>query len=169
MVHTREALMIEKLDLLVRFWGLAARHATLGHPLVASEQAELLSLMQLVHTDARLSQVGHAGDCDDTLPAQLIGGGLMVPVELREVSPSGLQVGCSDTVDEGARVVVRATDALQGVEYVIPCRVAWVRPGSPSTLALVVDGTPTRKTLFSGVDVCAVAKPVWESPLQRVA
>ena len=52
--------MIEKLDFLVRFWELKARHATLGEPLGQDEQRELLSLLQLVTGDMHLPEIGRA-------------------------------------------------------------------------------------------------------------
>lgn len=147
--------MIDKLDFLVRFWELSARHATLGHPLMASEQLELLSLMQLVQSDALLPAVGHAATSDDAIPAQLIGEGAILAIELRDVSAYGMRVACADTMQQGTHVVVRAADAVSGVEYALPCKVAWVHRGAPNTMALVVDGIPSRKNFFSPIDAQA--------------
>jgi hypothetical protein len=147
--------VIEKLDFLVRFWELSARHATLGQPLVPSEQLELLSLMQLVHSDAQVPPVGHAEPSEGAIPAQLIGEGAILSVEMRDVSASGMRVACADTMQQGARVIVRAADAVTGVEYVLPCTVAWVHRGAPNTMALVVDGIPSRKNFFSPTDAQA--------------
>jgi hypothetical protein len=150
-----EASVIAKLDFLVRFWELSARHATLGHPLVPAEQLELLSLMQLVHSDAQVPPKGHAAPTDDAVPAQLIGDGTFLTVEMRDVSASGMLVVSADTLPQGAHVVVRAADTVSGVEYVLPCKVAWLQRGSPNTIALVVDGIPSRKNFFSPVDAQA--------------
>jgi len=150
-----EVAVIEKLDFLVRFWELSARHATLGQPLAPSEQLELLSLMQLVNADARVPSASHAVATDEAIPAQMIGEGVIVAVELRDVSAFGLRVACADTMEAGARVVVRAADAVSGVEYALPCSVAWVHRGAPNTIALVVDGVPSRKNFFSPVDAQA--------------
>jgi hypothetical protein len=147
--------VIEKLDFLVRFWELSARHATLGHPLVPKEQLELLSLMQLVHSDAQVPPVGHAPATDDAVPAQLIGDGTILAVEMRDVSASGMLVASADTIPQGSRVIVRAADAVSGVEYVLPCTVAWVHRGAPNTIALLVDGIPSRKNFFSPGDAQA--------------
>jgi hypothetical protein len=141
--------VIETLDFLVRFWELSARHATLGYPLAPSEQLELLSLMQLVNGDRDLTSVDSTDDASNGLPAQLIGEGAIVAVEMRAVSASGVQVVSEGTVPCGAHVVVRATDAVSGVEYVLPCTVARVTAGAPNTMTLVVDGIPSRKTFFS--------------------
>lgn len=147
--------MIDKLDFLVRFWELQARHATLGHPLGPTERVELLSLMQLVTSDAQVPPIGPAARNDDAIPAQLIGDGTILSVELRDVSASGLLVTSADTMHVGSRVVVRAADAVSGVEYALPCTVAWVHRGAPNTLALVVDGIPSRKRFFAPSDAQA--------------
>jgi hypothetical protein len=147
--------VIDKLDFLVRFWELSARHATLGHPLGASEQVELLSLLQLVQSDAMVPAIGHAGPTEDAVPAQLIGEGALVSIELREVSAYGMRVACAGSMAEGTHVVVRVADALTGVEYVLPCTVAWLHRGAPNTMALVVDGIPSRQNFFSPVDAQA--------------
>ncbi len=144
--------MLEKLDFLVRFWELSARHATLGEPLGAAEQLELLSLMQLVNADARVPPVGAAVAVDDAVPAQLIGEGAIMAIEMRDVSASGMRVASADTMEVGSHVVVRAADAVSGVEYVLPCKVAWVHQGAPHTMALIVDGIPSRRNFFSAVE-----------------
>ena len=151
----REVFVIEKLDFLVRFWELSARHATLGEPLEGAERLELLSLMQLVHSDAQVPPVGHAEPAEDAVPAQLIGDGTIISVEMRDVSASGMLVASADTLPVGVHVIVRAADAVSGVEYVLPCKVAWVHRGAPNTMALVVDGIPSRKNFFSPVDAQA--------------
>jgi len=40
-------------------------------------------------------------------------------------------------------------DAISGVEYALPCKVLWVYRGSPTIVALAVDGIPTR-AVFAG-------------------
>jgi hypothetical protein len=144
--------VIDKLDFLVRFWELSARHATLGEPLLSSEQLELLSLMQLVNADARVPEIAHAPPSDEAVPAQLIGEGAILSVEIRDINASGVRVACAYTLPVGARVIVRAADAVSGVEYVLPCSVAWVHRGAPHTMALVVDGIPSRKSFFAPTD-----------------
>ena len=56
---------------------------------------------------------------------------------------------CADTLQVGSRAIIRAADAVSGVEYVLPCSVAWVHRGSPNTMALVVDGIPSRKSFVA--------------------
>jgi len=141
--------VIDKLDFLVRFWELRARHATLGQPLAAREQVELLSLMQLVTSDLRIPKAGPIAHPRDALPAQLIGDGTILAVEVRGISAAALVVVSAGTMPSGARVIVRAADAVSGLEYVLPCSVAWLHHGSPHTMALVVDGVPTRNDFSS--------------------
>jgi hypothetical protein len=47
-------------------------------------------------------------------------------------------------IELGARVILHAADAVSGVEYSLPCNVVWAHRGAPWTIALVVDGVPTR-------------------------
>jgi len=147
--------VIDKLDFLVRFWELKARHATLGQPLGASEQVELLSLMQLVMGEFDVPAAGPVERPKSALPAQLIGDGTMLAVEIRALSAGALIVASGASMAQGAHVIVRATDAVSGVEYALPCNVVWVHPGTshePCTMALVVDGIPTR-SVFATTDV----------------
>ena len=126
--------MIDKLDFLFRFWELKARHAQMGLPLSQDEQQELLSLMQLVVADLRIPEPGPAPRNRDALPAQLIGAQSISPVEVRALTASTLVVSCTRRTDgcavAGKPVVLRATCALGGVEYTIPCQVAWVHSGA---------------------------------------
>src|SRR5580704_851576 len=78
--------LIDKLGFLVRFWELKARHATLGEPLASREQLELLSLMQLVTGDFKMPDPGQYARPPNALPAQLIGEGTILPVEVLGVS-----------------------------------------------------------------------------------
>ncbi|MGH7294614.1 MAG: hypothetical protein ACRELB_06770 [Polyangiaceae bacterium] len=136
--------MIDKLGFLVRFWELKARHATLGQPLGPAEQLELLSLMQLVTADFRMPEPGTCARPPGALPAQLIGEGTILPVEVRHVCAAALLVASAKPMSPGERVIIRAADAVSGVEYSFPCSVAWLYDGTPCIMALVVDGIPTR-------------------------
>jgi len=150
--------VIEKLDFLVRFWELRIRHATSGNPLGPSEQVELLSLMQLVTRDLRVPKAGPISRRHGALSAQLIGDGVILPIEIRSVTAAALLAACSSPVSEGVRVIVRASDAVRGVDYALPCTVAWVHRGSGDstyTIALVVDGVPTRSHFSSPPDAQA--------------
>jgi hypothetical protein len=148
-------MVIQKLDFLVRFWELRARHATLGEPLGPKEQIELLSLMQLVTHDFRVPKAGPAARTRTSLPGQLIGDGTILPIEVRSVSAASIVVASAGTMSLGARVIVRTADAVSGVEYALPCSIAWVYPGVPNTMALVVDGIPTRSNFSSPPDAQA--------------
>lgn len=139
--------MIDKIGFLVRFWELKARHATLGQPLSASEQVELLSLMQLVTCDFRMPEPGTCERPADALPAQLIGEGTILPVEIRYTCAAAVLVASVKPMTPGERAIVRMSDAISGVEFALPCSVAWVYDASPCVMALVVDGIPTRIAL----------------------
>ncbi len=141
--------MIDKLGFLVRFWELKARHATLGEPLSGPEQLELLSLMQLVTGECHVPVRGSCARPSNAIPAQLIGEGTILPVEVRHVSAAALLLASVKPMTLGERAIVRTADAVSGVEYVLPCSVAWVHEASPCIMALVVDGIPTRSELAS--------------------
>jgi hypothetical protein len=136
--------VIDKLGFLARFWELKARHATLGQPLSPSEQLELLSLMQLVTSDFRMPEPGTCARPANALPAQLIGEGTILPVEVRHVCAAAMLVASARTMAPAERVIIRTADAVSGVELSFPCSVAWVYDASPCILAIVVDGIPVR-------------------------
>jgi hypothetical protein len=144
MERTEATAILEKIGFLVRFWELKARHATLGEPLTGQEQLELLSLMQLVTGDFKMPEPGPPEAFGGVLPAQLIGEGTILTVEIREVTAAALLVAGLRNMSVGEGVIVRAADPIGGVEYALPCTVAWVHEGAPCTMALVVDGIPTR-------------------------
>ena len=143
--------VISKLDVLVRYWQLVARHAHAGGPeLTTEERSELLGLMQLMGDDGDVPPPASVPRGDGAHPAQLIGEGTVRTVELRAMSPRALLVATPTPPSVGARVVLRVADAVAGVEYIIPCRVEWVHAGAPASAALAVDGAPTR-TDFDGL------------------
>lgn len=144
--------VFEKLDLMVRFWELTGRHATLGQPLAPHEQIELLSWMQLITSDLQVPGPGPLARHGNAPPAQVIGAGTSHAVELRAVLARALLVTSAAELPVGASVLLRATDAVAGVEYVIPCVVRWVHSASPCSMALVVDGIPTRKSFAMRAD-----------------
>jgi hypothetical protein len=41
---------------------------------------------------------------------------------------------------------------VSGIEFALPCEVAWVYEGSPCTMGLVVDGIPTRSEFGASPD-----------------
>jgi hypothetical protein len=137
-------IVIDKIGFLVRFWELQARHATLGTPLGDREQLELLSLMQLVTSDVKMPEPGTCARPTNALPAQLIGEGTILTVELRYVCAAAILVASAKSMTPAERVIIRTADAISGVEYALPCSIAWVYDASPCILALVVDGIPTR-------------------------
>ncbi len=151
--------LIDKLDFLVRFWELKARNASLGEPLAAGEQIELLSLMQMVTGDLDVPAVGPYERPKSALPAQMIGDGAILNVEVRGVGAGAVIVSCASTVPAGSQVILRSADAITGVEYALPCKVLWVYRGAPTILALSVDGIPTRRT-FAGLPEPRITMPL---------
>lgn len=138
--------MLDKLDFMVRFWRLRARHEALEKPLSALERAELLSLLQLMAADDHMPGIGPAPRTEHGLPAQLSGPGGFISGQIRLVCPEGVVVACKTPQGAGQSTVVRVADAIAGVEYTIPCVIEWTYTGTPGAMALRVDGTPTRTT-----------------------
>jgi hypothetical protein len=162
--------MLEKLDLMVRFWELTARYATgTVSPLSKDEQVELLSWMQLITTDLDVPPPGPLAQNGNALPAQVIGAGTANGVELRGVLARALLVTSAMPIPEGASVLLRVTDAVAGVEYVIPCIVKWVHYASPCSVALVVDGVPSRKTFAGGPRSEPKVTQAWSQASSQVA
>lgn len=152
--------MIGKLDFLVRYWELKARHATQGAPLDGPEQVELLALFSLVTGGDELPTPGHVPASQDALNVELIGEGAVHVGELRQLSSTALFVQTSARLPEGVRVVLRATDAIGGIEYSIPCRVAWTYGTRPNSVALLVDGIPARSRFSSGIEIVQPSMPL---------
>jgi len=151
--------MLERLDFLVRFWTLEARFRQLGDPLADNEQSELLSLMHVLASDGALPRSGAAPlarelplkalrakewRVGDGLPAQLTSDCGFLAAELRLACVEGIVVACATPMRAGQRTVVRVADALSGVEYTLPCMVAWARRGHPSSMGLTLDGVASR-------------------------
>lgn len=134
--------MIEKLDFMVRFWQLQARHNALGEPLTTGERVELLSLLRLMSTDQRLPDTGPAPRTDQGIPVQLTAPGGFLSGELRLVCADGIVLACASPLHAGQSTIVRLADAVLGVEYTLPCVVLWSYVGTPSAMALRVDGAP---------------------------
>jgi hypothetical protein len=135
--------VMERIDFLLRFWELRARSERLGDPLEPGEQLELLSLMQLV-IGPRVQGAGPVARDQECIPAQVIGDGAIQPIEIRTVSARAILVAAATALEVGAQVIVRIADAVTGVEFALPCEVTWAYQGAPCTMALAVDGIPTR-------------------------
>jgi hypothetical protein len=151
--------MLEKLDFMVRFWQLRARNGSLGDPLNAVERVELLSLLRLMATDSPLPEAGPAPKTDNGAPVQIAAPGGFLSAELRLVCAEGIVVACASPMRAGQSLIVRLADAVSGVEYTLPCTVAWSHAGTPAAMALRVDGAPTCVSF-------AIPEPgMWRSPL----
>lgn len=151
--------MLEKLDFMVRFWNLKARHGDVASPLSRLEQVELLSLMRLMATDHPLPEAGPPPRSQLAIPVQLTAPGGFVKGQLRLVCGGGLVVACEEPLRAGKSTLIRIADTLDEIEYTLPCVVAWSYTGSPGAMGLRVDGVPTR------LDVATPSLPVWRSPL----
>ncbi len=139
--------MLDKLDFMMRFWDLKARHESLGAPLTPVERIELLSLISLMATDDPLPDAGPPPRSEHALEAQITAHASFIAVEVRMVCARGLVVACVTPLPAGQSTVVRLADDATGVEYSVPCVVEWGRLGSPSAMALRVDGVPARMSL----------------------
>jgi len=151
--------MIEKLDFMVRFWQLRARHKALGAPLSAVERIELLSLLRLMATDLRIPDPGPPPRTEHGVPVQLTAPGGFISGELRLVCADGVLVACATPMRAGHSTILRLADAVSGVEYTLPCVAEWTYIGSPSCMALRVDGAPAR-LMFAIPE-----RGMWRSPL----
>lgn len=148
--------MLEKLDFMVRFWSLRARYGARA-PLTAMERGELLSLLSLMVTDDPMPDPGQARG--DGMPVQIAARGGFLAANLLHVCSAGLLVLAPAPLPVGQSTMVRIAHAESGVEYTLPCIVDWTYPGTPTTMALRVDGAPTRMT-------CAPPEAgTWASPL----
>src|ERR1700679_925977 len=139
--------MLDKLDFMMRFWDLKARHDSLGAPLSPVERIELLSLLSLMATDDPLPDAGPPPRSEHALEAQVTARGSFVAVEVRMVCARGLVVACITPLPVGQSTVVRLADDATGVEYSVPCVVEWGTVGSASAMALLVDGGAARMGL----------------------
>jgi hypothetical protein len=157
--------VFDKIGFLVRLWELMARHATAGDSLSGTESIELLSFMQLVTDDFHMPEPGTCARPADAVSAYLIGEGAIVGVEVRYVCAAALLAAGAKGMTPGAQVILRMTDSDRGVEYVLPCSVAWVHDGKPNIVALVVDGIPTRTEFStpSGTMEAAAARGSWQT------
>ena len=155
--------MLDKLDFMMRFWDLKARHESLGAPLSAVERVELLSLLSLMATDDPLPPPGPPPRSEHALEAQITARGSFVGVEVRMVCARGVVVACMTPLPAGESTVVRLADEVGGVDYAVPCVVEWGIEGSPSAMALRVDGAPARMTFVD------LEGPGWGSSIGWVA
>jgi hypothetical protein len=135
--------MLDKLDFMVRFWDLQARHGA-GMPLTPLERGELFSLLSLMVADDPMPDPGQARE--EGTPVQIAAHASFLGATLVHVCAAGLVVVAGAPMPVGQSTVVRITDPGSDVEYTLPCVVAWAYVGTHTTLALRVDGGPTRKS-----------------------
>lgn len=149
--------MLDKLDFMVRFWSLRARHEA-GAALTPLERGELLSLLSLMVIDDPMPEPV-AAPPGEGLPIQITARGGFLAADLRHVCSAGLVVVTEASLSVGQSTVARVNNVDRGVTYTMPCVVEWIWPGARATVALRVNGAPTRM-LCTTLDAWA-----WASPL----
>src|ERR1700759_1153191 len=102
--------MLDKLDFMVRFWQLRARHDAMGAPLASFERVELLSLIRLMAQDLRLPEPGPAPKIEGGLPVQMTAPGGFLAAELRVVCAEGVVVASPSPLRAGASTILRLAD-----------------------------------------------------------
>lgn len=137
--------MMEKLDLLVRFWELREKEEIVHLPLEDGERAELLSLFRLVATD-KACDPGPAPCVYGSLPVQMTARSGFLAGDLREITADQLVIAAADMLIENDQTIVYIADALTGVEYTLPCIVLWAHADTPCAMGLAIDGIPVRAT-----------------------
>jgi hypothetical protein len=135
--------MLDKLDFMLRFWDLKARYEA-GAPLTHLERGELLSLLSLMVADDPMPEPAAAAPHEDGFPVQIAMGSGFVAAEARYVCSAGLVVVTTSPIAAGQRTVARLADCEGGFEHTLPCVVEWSFVGNETTMALRVDGAPTR-------------------------
>jgi len=138
--------MLEKLDLLIRFWELRARDEVLGEELTDWERGELLSLLRLLSDDEGMSDPGPAPYAPAFLPVQMTTRSGFLTGDLREIAPDQLIVAAADTLFEEDRTLLYLADAWTGIDYTLPCVVLWTHTDTPCAMGLAIDGVPMRSS-----------------------
>jgi hypothetical protein len=151
--------LMEKLDLLVRFWELRVRYEALGVPLSKQERLELLSLLQLVASGDEPQPLDSMDASRRGVPVQLTAGSGFLSGELKDLSYERLVVSAAEPLPIGHRTIVYVADAVTGVEYTLPCVVGSTRTDSPCLIGLAPDGLPLRSHFT------VPSSGLWRSPL----
>jgi hypothetical protein len=143
--------VLKTLDFLIRFWELRARFEQSGGLLSEAERLELLSLFSLITG----TTIGIAPDCSSGqrqgIPVQLTAGSGFLAGEVRELRADGLVVGAAEAIHPGSRTMAYFADAVSGIEYSLPCVVAWAFEAEPWIMGLALDGLPSRDRLLAPV------------------
>jgi len=151
--------VMENVALLVRFWELRARYEALGLALTKQERLELLALLQLVAAEDEPQPLEALDMSRRGLPVQMTAGSGFLAGDLKDLSHERLIVGAVGPLPTGQRTILNIADAVTGVEYTVPCLVAWSREDEPCLIGLLPDGLPLRSQFT--VPVAAL----WRSPL----
>ncbi len=96
--------VIEKIDFLVRFWELKARRESCGDPLAASEQVELLSLMQLMTVDRKVQGAWSGARAKRARSRRRSSAMVRLSIEIRNVTAAAaILVAAASVFSRGAR------------------------------------------------------------------
>ncbi len=137
--------MIETFDFLMRFWELRARFERLDEGMTQAERLELLSLLQLLTSASVARDTSEpCSAAERGLPVQLTAGSGFLAATVNEVGADGLIVTAAEPIRPSSRTVAYVADAINGVEYSLPCVVAWAREAEPWMMGLAIDGVPVR-------------------------
>jgi hypothetical protein len=159
--------MLEKLDFMVRFWGLKARHEA-GAALTGLELGELFSLLSLMVVDDPMPEPS-AAPREEGMAVQIAVKSGFLAAELHHVCSAGLVVTTAAPFFVGQSTVVRIADPGRDVEYTLPCVVEWTFAGLPITMALRVDGAPTRMRCTDAEQGTWGAPLGWSDPVGVLA
>jgi hypothetical protein len=158
--------VIDALDFLVRFWELRGRFEQLGVPLTEAERLELLSLFPLVTSTPISAEPDASAAQRRGIPVQLTAGSGFMAADLRELRADGIVVGAAEPISPGLRTMAYFPDAVSGVEYTLPCVVAWAHEAEPWIMGLALDGLPARAQLLAPVS--ALLRSPLGHPSERV-
>ncbi len=139
---------------------LLAKEEKLAIALDAEERAHLLGLEQLLSGDTPgrdprrgMPRVPSPVGVQFTLPGGFGAG------QVLNASGGGLAIVTASPGAVGDRTIVRVGLVASGVEYVFPCRIAWVQAGQQPAMGVAFDGVPSRTVLPGRGD------EAWRSPL----
>lgn len=142
--------MQAKLDFLVRFWDLAARHSGAG--LSQPEEVEYFALLQMVIDDLEQPTAAPRQKSYEA-KGSLSGDGSIVSARILSVSAGGILVRAGLLPEVGAEVLLSIVEPEHGTEVMLPCRVLWLDGGNSQVLALQVDGVPLRSAREHGLEI----------------
>src|SRR3972149_3068070 len=85
------------------------------------------------------------------IPVQLTAGSGFLAGDVRGLRADGLVGGAAEPISPGVRTIAYVADAVSGVEYSMPCVVAWAYDAEPWMMGLALDGLPARAELMAPI------------------